>query len=82
MDKILLTFKHTKYVPFIEYDLWNSYPSYLEVRVIDSTHVKASANKHKFDKKIVRKETKAYNARLQEEVNKNREDHGKNISSR
>lgn len=33
---------------------------------IDSTHVKASANKHKFEKKVVRKETKAYEARLQE----------------
>ncbi|MFL6516794.1 MAG: IS1182 family transposase [Bacillus sp. (in: firmicutes)] len=44
---------------------------------IDSTHVKASANKNKFEKKVVRKETKAYEARLQEEINKDREEHGK-----
>src|SRR3954468_8079331 len=44
---------------------------------IDSTHVKASANKNKFGKKVVRKESKAYEARLQEEINKDREDHGK-----
>jgi transposase len=44
---------------------------------IDSTHVKASANKNKFEKKVVRKETKAYEARLQEEINKDREEHEK-----
>ena len=44
---------------------------------IDSTHVKASANKHKFEKKVVRKETRAYQEQLQEEINKDREDHGK-----
>lgn len=44
---------------------------------IDSTHVKASANKRKFEKKIVRKETKAYEERLQKEINGDREDHGK-----
>ncbi len=44
---------------------------------IDSTHVKASANKHKFEKKIVRKETRAYEAKLQEELNQDRVDHGK-----
>ncbi len=45
---------------------------------IDSTHVKASANKRKFQKKVVRKETKAYEQRLQEEINQDREDHDKN----
>jgi transposase len=45
---------------------------------IDSTHVKASANKHKFEKKVVRKETRAYQKKLQEEINLDREDHGKN----
>ena len=35
---------------------------------VDSTHVKASANKRKFEKKIVRKETRAYQGRLQEEI--------------
>jgi len=44
---------------------------------IDSTHVKASANKRKFEKKVVRKESKAYDARLQAEINKDREEHGK-----
>jgi transposase len=44
---------------------------------IDSTHVKASANKRKFEKKIVRKETRAYEAKLQEELNQDRIDHGK-----
>jgi transposase len=45
---------------------------------IDSTHVKASANKRKFEKKVVRKETKAYQERLQQEINGDREEHGKN----
>jgi hypothetical protein len=44
---------------------------------IDSTHVKASANKPKFEKKVVRKETRAYQEKLQEEINLDREDHGK-----
>jgi transposase len=44
---------------------------------IDSTHVKASANKRKFEKKVVRKETRAYQARLEEEINKDRDEHGK-----
>lgn len=44
---------------------------------VDSTHVKASANKRKFKKKMVRKETRAYEAKLQEELNQDRVDHGK-----
>lgn len=44
---------------------------------IDSTHVKASANKKKFEKKIVENETKAYEAKLQQELNIDREIHGK-----
>ncbi|WP_163103548.1 IS1182 family transposase [Peribacillus alkalitolerans] len=44
---------------------------------IDSTHVKASANKRKFEKKVVRKETRAYQDRLQDEINGDREEHGK-----
>jgi transposase len=44
---------------------------------IDSTHVKASANKRKFEKKIVRKEARAYEEKLQMELNLDREDHGK-----
>ncbi|MCK1981964.1 MULTISPECIES: IS1182 family transposase [Peribacillus] len=44
---------------------------------VDSTHVKANANKRKFEKKIVRKETRAYQGRLQDEINQDRENHGK-----
>ncbi|RUL55632.1 IS1182 family transposase, partial [Lysinibacillus antri] len=44
---------------------------------VDSTHVKASANKRKFEKKMVRKETRAYEAKLQEELNQDRVSHGK-----
>jgi transposase len=44
---------------------------------IDSTHVKANANKRKFEKKVVRKETRAYQSRLQDEINGDREEHGK-----
>jgi len=44
---------------------------------IDSTHVKASANKRKYDKKVVRKETRAYEEKLPLEVNMDREEHGK-----
>ncbi len=44
---------------------------------IDSTHVKASANKRKYDKKVVRKETRAYEEKLQLELNIDREEHGK-----
>lgn len=44
---------------------------------VDSTHVKASANKRKYDKKVVRKETRAYEEKLQLELNLDREKHGK-----
>ena len=44
---------------------------------VDSTHVKASANKRKYDKKVVRKETRAYEEKLQMELNLDREEHGK-----
>ncbi|MDR4215736.1 transposase, partial [Bacillus paralicheniformis] len=44
---------------------------------VDSTHVKANANKRKCEKKIVRKETRAYQGRLQDEINQDRENHGK-----
>ncbi|MCP1494441.1 hypothetical protein J2Y73_004472 [Peribacillus frigoritolerans] len=39
--------------------------------------MKASANIRKLEKKIVRKETRAYQGRLQEEINQDRENHGK-----
>ncbi len=44
---------------------------------VDSTHVKANANKRKFEKKIVRKETRGYQGLLQDEINQDRENHGK-----
>ena len=44
---------------------------------VDSTHVKAIANIRRFEKKIVRKETRAYQGRLQEEINQDRENHNK-----
>ena len=44
---------------------------------IDSTHVKASLNKRKYDKKVVRKETRAYEEKLPLELNMDREEHGK-----
>jgi IS5 family transposase len=44
---------------------------------VDSTHVKASANKRKYDKKVVRKEARAYEEKLQLEFNLDREEHGK-----
>jgi len=39
--------------------------------------VKASANKRKLEKKVVRKETKAYQERLNLEITGDREEHGK-----
>ncbi|WHF45961.1 IS1182 family transposase [Bacillus licheniformis] len=47
------------------------------VAFIDSTHVKANANKKKFVKKIVRKETRAYQEQLDQEINADREANGK-----
>jgi hypothetical protein len=47
------------------------------IAFIDSTHVKASANKKKFDKKVVRVETRSYQAQLDGEINVDREEHGK-----
>ena len=41
------------------------------------THVKASANKLKFTKKVVRKETRAYQSLLEEEINADRKENGK-----
>ncbi|MET3574933.1 hypothetical protein ABID49_000815, partial [Bhargavaea ullalensis] len=38
---------------------------------------KASANKHKFTKKVVRKETRAYQSLLEEEINADRVENGK-----
>lgn len=47
------------------------------VAFIESTHVKASANKKKHEKKVVRVETKRYQEQLDKEVNVDREKSGK-----
>lgn len=47
---------------------------------IDSTHIKANANKKKFEKKKAQIETKTYQTQLDEEVNIDREKHGKKPS--
>ncbi|MGG1574575.1 IS1182 family transposase, partial [Fictibacillus sp. NRS-1165] len=47
------------------------------VMFIDSTHVKANANKKKFDKKTVRVETRSYQSQLEKEIHIDREKHGK-----
>jgi transposase len=43
----------------------------------DSTHLKASANKHKFNKKHVAASTRSYLEDLEAAVNQDRQDHGK-----
>lgn len=44
---------------------------------IDSTHVKACANKHKYSKEEVVKEAKRYQSLLDDEIEKSRIEHGK-----
>lgn len=44
---------------------------------IDGTHIKANANTHKNYKKQVEKEARAYDKLLREEINSDREEHGK-----
>ena len=48
-----------------------------EVLFIDATHVKASANKHKFVKEMAEEQTKKYQELLDEEINQDRIAHGK-----
>lgn len=43
----------------------------------DSTHLKANANKNKFNKKVVAKNTKAYMEDLERSIEEDRVDHGK-----
>jgi transposase len=47
------------------------------VLYIDSTHVKASANKNKYIKQLVQEERKKYQELLEEELNQDRVEHGK-----
>ena len=44
---------------------------------IDGTHIRANANKKKYVKEIVAVEAKRYQKELDEEINRDREDHGK-----
>jgi transposase len=44
---------------------------------VDSTHVKANANKHKYISAVVQKEVKSYQKELEEEIEKDRAEHGK-----
>lgn len=46
---------------------------------IDGSHIKANANNHKYQKAMVEKSTKFYEAELQKEIAKDREEHGKNL---
>ncbi|WP_421617453.1 IS1182 family transposase [Brevibacillus sp. TJ4] len=48
-----------------------------DVLFIDATHVKASANKHKYVKEIVEEQAKKYQELLDEEINQDRIAHGK-----
>ncbi|SPT78297.1 transposase [Niallia circulans] len=48
-----------------------------EVAFIDSTPIKANANKRKYRKKVVRAETRAYQNQLEEEINGERVKNGK-----
>ncbi|HBM4257367.1 TPA: IS1182 family transposase, partial [Listeria innocua] len=48
-----------------------------DVAFVDSTHVKANANKHKFHKKLIRKETRFYQEVLEDEINVSRVAEGK-----
>ncbi len=48
-----------------------------EVAFIDSTSIKANANKRKHRKKVVRTETRAYQTQLEEEINGERVKNGK-----
>jgi transposase len=44
---------------------------------VDATHIKANANNHKYRNEIVRVEAKRYQKELQEEIEKDRDEHGK-----
>lgn len=48
----------------------------------DSTHLKASANKHKFDVKEVSKSARGYLDDLEEDINRDRREHGRKALSK
>lgn len=48
-----------------------------DVLFIDATHVKANANKNKYVKQVIQEQTRKYQEQLEEEINKDREEHGR-----
>lgn len=48
-----------------------------EVLYIDSTHIKANVNKHKFSNQLLRQEAKVYQTELENEINEQRIQEGK-----
>ena len=44
---------------------------------IDGTHIKASANSHKYRNEVIQKEARSYEKELQEEIERDRQEHGK-----
>ena len=44
---------------------------------IDGSHIKASANNHKYTDEVIEKSARVYEAELQEEISRDREAHGK-----
>ena len=48
-----------------------------EAVFVDGTHIKANANIKKFEKKTVKRAAKVYEEQLMEEINEDRENHGK-----
>lgn len=44
---------------------------------IDGTHIKASANTHKYKNEVITESARYYEKSLQEEITKDRESHGK-----
>lgn len=48
-----------------------------ENRFIDDTHIKASANSHKYHNEVIRKEARSYEKELPEEIKRERQEHKK-----
>lgn len=48
-----------------------------DVLFIDATHVKANANKNKYVKQVVQEQIRTYQAQLEDEINQDRQEHGK-----
>lgn len=57
---------------------------YIEGKTLftDSTHLKANANKNKFDKRVVSRNTKSYMEDLESAIDSDRRDHGKKSLSK